>query len=324
MGKTTLASAFALSCAMQGKKTLLIELNVKDRLNSLFGAVEVGTEIVELEQNLYGVNITPEAAMEEYGIMKLKLKMVYRAVFENRLVHSFLKIIPGLNELLMLGKSHYHATEVDDSGRYIWDMVVIDAPATGHGIFFLKIPSVITSIISAGPMFHDAKRIQEFLSDESLTAINLVTLPEDMPVNETLELQQVILDELKMPIGMLVANCVYSPAFAPEQMQRLLELDPGDVDKLDCDDHMKGFVRAARFRSQRVEMQREYIERLDANKQDAQLIQTSYHFAERFDFQTIRKLAIEVRAQLDPDFQPTQHEDAPLYDTATEELSASS
>ena len=150
VGKTTLASAFALSCAMRGQRTLLIELNVKDKLNHLFGSVEVGQQIVELEQNLYGVNITPDAAMEEYGVMKLKLKMVYKAVFENRLVRAFLRIVPGLNELLMLGKSHYHAVELDERGRPAWDKVVIDAPATGHGVFFLKIPSVITSILSAG------------------------------------------------------------------------------------------------------------------------------------------------------------------------------
>lgn len=299
VGKTTLASAFALSCAMRGQKTLLIELNVKDRLNALFGSIEVGKEIVELEHNLYGINITPDAAMEEYGVMKLKLKMVYKAVFENRLVSAFLKIVPGLNELLMLGKSHYHATETDELGRPVWDKVVIDAPATGHGIFFLKIPSVITSIISAGPMYHDAKRIQEFLCDENLTAINLVTLPEEMPVNETLELREVVEKELRMPIGMLIANCVYKPEFSPEQMNRLLDTSAEQLDESgSADESARGFLRAARFRAQRVAMQREYIQRLQSEKRDATFVQASYHFAERFDFQTIRKIALELEEQL--------------------------
>lgn len=299
VGKTTLASAFALSCAMRGQKTLLIELNVKDRLNGLFGSVEVGAEIVELEHNLYGINITPDAAMEEYGVMKLKLKMVYKAVFENRLVSTFLKIVPGLNELLLLGKSHFHATEVDDRGRYVWDKVVIDAPATGHGIFFLKIPSVITSIISAGPMYNDARRIQDFMSDPKLTAINLVTLPEDMPVNETLELREVLENELKMPIGMLVANCVYNPIFDDEESRHMLDITPSQIDA--APSTVQGFLQAGRFRAQRVAMQREYLQRLETEKKDAQFIQTSYHFAERFDFQTIRKIALEIEAQLDPE-----------------------
>ncbi len=299
VGKTTLASAFALSCAMRGQKTLLIELNVKDRLNNLFGSVEVGQEIVELEHNLYGINITPDAAMEEYGVMKLKLKMVYKAVFENRLVSAFLKIVPGLNELLLLGKSHFHATEVDDRGEFVWDKVVIDAPATGHGIFFLKIPSVITSIISAGPMYNDARRIQEFLCDPKLTAVNLVTLPEDMPVNETLELREVLEGELGMPIGMLVANCVYTPVFDDAERAHLLATSAEQIEQAPAS--LRGFLRAGRFRTQRVAMQREYINKLEHARQDADFIQTSYHFAERFDFQTIRKIALEIEDQLDPE-----------------------
>lgn len=295
VGKTTLASAFALSCAMRGQRTLLIELNVRDRLNGLFGSTEVGQEIVEIEHNLYGVNITPDAAMEEYGVMKLKLKMVYKAVFENRLVSSFLKVVPGLSDLLMLGKSHFHATEVDDRGAYVWDKVVIDAPATGHGVFFLRIPSVITSIISGGPMYTDARRIESFLRDPALTAINLVTLPEEMPVNETLELRDTLLQELKMPVGFITANCVYSPLFNDQEMDWVeqVELSPSD------DPETRGFLNAARFRTSRVRMHRDYIARLEHAISEP-LVQIPYHFTERFDFQTVRKIALELDAQLDP------------------------
>jgi|TARA_Y100000588_G_scaffold341015_1_gene384749 anion-transporting ArsA/GET3 family ATPase len=293
VGKTTLASAFALSCARKGQRTLLIELNVKDRLNAIFGSVEVGPEIVEIEQNLFAVNISPRVAMEEYGLMKLRVKVVYKAVFENRVVQSFLRVVPGLNDLLMLGKSHFHAMEVDSSGKFIWDKIVIDAPATGHGIFFLKIPSVITSILESGPMFSDAKKIEEFLRDPKMTAINLVTLPEEMPVNETLELRQTLVDELKMPIGMIVANSVYEPVFDEQELQWVLDADP---DKFE-DTQTQGFVDAAKFRAQRVEMQAEYLERLE-NTLSEPFVRVPYYFTERFDFQTIAKIADEIDEQL--------------------------
>ena len=293
VGKTTLDSAFALSCARKGQRTLLIELNVKDRLNAIFGSVEVGPEIVEIEQNLFAVNISPRVAMEEYGLMKLRVKVVYKAVFENRVVQSFLRVVPGLNDLLMLGKSHFHAMEVDSSGKFIWDKIVIDAPATGHGIFFLKIPSVITSILESGPMFSDAKKIEEFLRDPKMTAINLVTLPEEMPVNETLELRQTLVDELKMPIGMIVANSVYEPVFDEQELQWVLDADP---DKFE-DTQTQGFVDAAKFRAQRVEMQAEYLERLE-NTLSEPFVRVPYYFTERFDFQTIAKIADEIDEQL--------------------------
>lgn len=293
VGKTTLASAFALSCALKGQKTLLIELNVKDRLNALFGSVEVGSQIVEIEHNLWAVNITPQAAIEEYGLMRLKLKMVYKAVFENRLVRSFLRAVPGLNDLVMLGKAHFHATEVDERGDYVWDKVVIDAPATGHGIFFLKIPSVITSIIDSGPMFSDAKKIEDFIQDPKLTALNLVTLPEEMPVNETLELRQVVNNELKIPIGMIVANSVYPHVFSEEEMGWVEQTEDEQFDE-----EVRGFIDAARFRTQRVNMQREYVERL-GEEVDEPFVKIPYYFTERFDFQTIRKIARELEEQLD-------------------------
>ncbi len=293
VGKTTLASAFALSCARKGQRTLLIELNVKDRLNAIFGSVEVGPEIVEIEQNLFAVNISPSVAMEEYGLMKLRVKVVYKAVFENRVVQSFLRVVPGLNDLLMLGKSHFHAMEVDSAGKFLWDKIVIDAPATGHGIFFLKIPSVITSILESGPMFSDAKKIEEFLRDPKMTAINLVTLPEEMPVNETLELRQTLVEELEMPIGMIVANSVYEPVFDEQESKWVLDADADQFE----DTQTQGFVDAAKFRAQRVEMQAEYLERLE-NTLSETLVRVPYYFTERFDFQTIAKIADEIDEQL--------------------------
>jgi len=208
-------------------------------------------------------------------------------------VQSFLRVVPGLNDLLMLGKSHFHAMEVDSSGKFIWDKIVIDAPATGHGIFFLKIPSVITSILESGPMFSDAKKIEEFLRDPKMTAINLVTLPEEMPVNETLELRQTLVDELKMPIGMIVANSVYEPVFDEQELQWVLDADP---DKFE-DTQTQGFVDAAKFRAQRVEMQAEYLERLE-NTLSEPFVRVPYYFTERFDFQTIAKIADEIDEQL--------------------------
>ena len=293
VGKTTVASAFALSCALRGQRTLLIELNVKDRLSAMFGTVEVSHQIAEIEENLYAVNITPQAALEEYGMMVLKLKLVYKAVFENSVVSSFLRVIPGLNELVMLGKAYFHANEVDERGRWRWDKIVIDAPATGHGIFFMRIPSVITSIIDSGPMFSEAKRIEDFLRDPSKTALCLVTLPEEMPVNETLMFCKVVQDEIKVPIGAVIANCVYPSIFEDQEMAWVEQTGEDPIKN----EASRGFVEAARFRTQRVRMQRQYLDVLDQAVRDP-LAHVPYYFTERFDFQTIRKIAQDLEDQL--------------------------
>ena len=282
MGKTTLAAAFALSCARRGCRTLLVQLNVQDRVSAMFGTQRISTEITEIEENLYGVNVTPQAAMEEYAMMVLRVRLVYKAVFENRIVSSFLRVIPGLNELVMLGKASYHVTEVDEAtGRLAWDHVVVDAPATGHGIFLLRIPTVITSLISSGPMYEDARRIRELLRDPRQTAVNLVTLPEEMPVNETLMLREVLQQDLGMPSGFVVVNQVVEPLFDVSEAAVIDETSGS----------LHGFLEAARFRSQRVAMQRPHLERLRESLDPEPLIEIPFLFTEHIDFPTLRAIA---------------------------------
>lgn len=292
VGKTTLASAFALCCARRGQRTLLIELNVKDRLSPLFGSVEINEQISEVEENLHAVNISPMAALEEYGMMILRMKLVYKAVFENKVVHTFLRAIPGLNELLMLGKVHFHAIEADDRGKLLWDKIVVDAPATGHGLFFLRIPSVITSIIRSGHMYNEAKKIEDYLRDPAMTSLVIVTLPEEMPVNEALMMRDVVTRELHIPIGAIIANSVYPSVFSDDE---LALVDQTQEDR--AADGADGFVKAAHFRSSRVQMQRTYLKRL-ADEASQPLLQIPYYFTERFDFQTIRKIADDLDDQL--------------------------
>ena len=295
VGKTTMASSFALSCARRGDKTLLLELDVKDKASSLFGATDIDFEIREIEDNLYASNVTPWEAMKEYALMVLKIKLIYKAVFENRVVRNFLRVIPGLNELVMLGKAYYHATETDDTGRPVWDKVVVDAPATGHGIFFLKIPAVITDVISSGLMYDEAERILELLQDPSRTGIVLVTLAEDMPVNETLMLSDVLREEMKLPVACVVANAIYRPLFDDTQSQWI------DVarDEVEGDDEsmVSGFLEAARFRNDRVGMQQDYLQRLRTDG-DWPLIEIPHYFFDRMSFAIIDKIAEDLHQAL--------------------------
>jgi anion-transporting ArsA/GET3 family ATPase len=233
--------------------------------------------------------------MEEYLLLKLKVKTLYRAVFENRFVRSFLRVIPGLNELVLLGKAWFEEQRVDpDTGKPYWDMVVIDAPATGHGVFFLKIPEVITAAVRKGPMVEEAQRISTLLHDPERTALNLVTLVEEMPVNETLELRQQVEDELKVPLGFVIANAIYRPNLDQEQAELLRQAraatphDGGRMDRL---------LEASLFRRGRVELQRDYLERIAREVTQPQ-IYIPYYFAERFDFMTISRIADQIDHQV--------------------------
>ncbi len=294
VGKTTMASAFALSCARRGDRTLLMELDVKDKASTLFGATDIDSEIREIDDDLHAVNVKPWEAMKEYALMILKIKLIYKAVFENRVVRSFLRVIPGLNELVMLGKAYYHATETDDDGNFVWDKVVVDAPATGHGIFFLKIPSVITDVISSGLMFDEARQILELLRDPERTGIALVTLAEDMPVNETMMLSEVIRDEMDFPVACIIANALYRPLFSEDDNRWI---DAGRQYLQQADDEslapLSGFLEAARFRSDRVALQQKYLRKLD-DEIDVPLVEIPHYFFDRMSFAIIDEIARDL------------------------------
>lgn len=293
VGKTTVASAFALSCAQRGERTLLMELNTKDKVSSMFGATEVGTEIVEIEDNLFAVNVTPDAAMEEYALMMLKVRVVYKAVFQNRIMKAFLKAIPGINELVMLGKAYYHVIEEYDDGSPVWDKIIVDAPATGHGIFLLQIPSVITDILSSGHMYEEAKRILDVLRDPKTTALSLITLPEEMPVNETKMLHKTVVNELKIPTGAVIANAVYPPTFDVAERSIIREarneVEPAST--------VGNLLDAANFRAMRVDMQQRYCREIREDI-DLPYVELPFYFVERLDFQSLKDMAASLEAQL--------------------------
>lgn len=292
VGKSTVASAFALACARRGERTLLIELNTQDKVSAMFGVETVGTDIVEIEPNLFAVNTTPAAAMEEYAVMMLKLRVIYRAIFENRIVRAFLKAIPGLNELVMLGKAYYHVIE-REHGRPVWDKVVLDAPATGHGIFLLQIPTVITSLLSTGHMFEEAERILAVMTDPKITALNLVTLAEEMPVNETVMLFKRVTDDIKMPMGVVVANGLYGEMFSDAEIAKLDEAQAHISEP--AVSHM---IDAARFRVQRARLQKKYLRQISESI-DLPRVDLPFAFVPRMDADALAELAKTLDAQLE-------------------------
>ena len=188
VGRTTVAAAIASEAAKQGKRTLHVETNANDRLGTYFGKSPVGTDIVPLAPNLFAVNTNPAAALAEYGLMILRFKSVYEMVFENRVTKAFLRAIPGLDDYSILGKVWY-ATAEEKKGKPVWDTVVFDMPASGHAVSMLRVPWVITETVPEGPLTRDARTIKELLTDPARTAAVLVTLAEEMPVNEALELE---------------------------------------------------------------------------------------------------------------------------------------
>jgi anion-transporting ArsA/GET3 family ATPase len=141
-------------------------------------------------------------------------------VFENRMVRYFLRFIPALAETVMLGKVLWHVRQWPDAAGG-FDRIVLDLPATGHALTLLGVPRSLLSALPSGPMASEAVWMQGLLTDPMVTAAVLVSLPEELPVNETLELAQALRTELQIRIGAVVLNQAVRPRFGPADLASL-------------------------------------------------------------------------------------------------------
>ena len=141
---------------------------------------------------------------------RLKFGRLYKIIFNNKYVANFLDAIPGLNEILMLGRIHdLEKKQVGSLRREAkYDMIIVDAPATGHGLSALEVPNVLMKAVKVGPLAKYAKDILELLKNEEHTAFSLVTLAEEMPVQESYEYVQKLLKHSSIAIGPILINAV--------------------------------------------------------------------------------------------------------------------
>lgn len=228
-GKTTVTAALALALAARGRRVLVALCEPKERISALLGVPPLGPDITLVLPNIFAVKINPEAAMREYGEMILKSRTVSKAVFGSKYVKGFFAAVPGLHQWAMLGKAWFHATEQLPDGRPRFDTVLFDAPATGHGLEMLRVPKIIVEIVPPGMLRKDAESAWRMFQDERQSGVVVVSLPEDMPANESLELAHAVQTELHLPIANVVVNQVVDLLFSDAEHAALTEpraLDP--------------------------------------------------------------------------------------------------
>jgi anion-transporting ArsA/GET3 family ATPase len=264
VGKTTVCGALALAMAARGKRVLVTMCNAKERLSAILGSRPIGHDVVEAAPNVFAVNILPERALEEYGAMVIKSETVARLVFDNKYVKAFFRAVPGLFEWSMLGKAWFHTTEKIKGDKWRYDVVLFDAPATGHGLDMLRVPKVILDVVPPGVLRRDADAAWAMFRDAKQSGVVVVTLPEEMPASETIELISAIRGELSLPVLQTVINGVLPQLFSPAERADLL-VDPALLDvnapQTSAGTTMSALVAGAR-RAIRERVQAESLDRL--------------------------------------------------------------
>lgn len=294
VGRTTVAAAIALAGARRGKRVLLAQCKSKERLSALLGGPRVTSDVVRVRENLWAVNIVPEAALREYGVMVLRSQVVSRAVLENKVSRAFIRAIPGVEDYSILGKIWFHSTE-REGARPRFDLIVFDAPATGHVVTLLQIPNAILEAVPDGPLTRDARTIRTWITDPVRSAAVLVTLAEEMPANETVELADRLASKVGMPLGPLVVNQLYPPRFVTGPSARALDLLPETVGP--GDDLLDPLLVRARIAMRRRQLNDRYLDRLRETLNRPQIL-VPYLFAPQFGAPQIEDLSRRLEGQL--------------------------
>jgi len=219
-GKSSVAAALGLTAARRGRRTIVAEVAQRDQAARALGAApgaEPSTER-QLADNLWAISVDPQQALEEYLADQLPVRALAEALGHSRTFGYFAAATPGMAELLTVGKLWELAQpQRRRPGASGYDLVVVDAPASGHGVGILRTPATFASVARVGPVGRHARIIAATLTDPALTGIIAVARPQEIPVAETIELQRELRRQLGLELDMVVANGVAPTRFSARE-----------------------------------------------------------------------------------------------------------
>lgn len=260
VGKTTVTAALARAAARQGRRALIVEVEGKSGLANMFGADDLGYDEITLAEAgdppgsaaVRARTLTSDEAMLEY-LESHGMSRVAKRLVSSGAIDTLATAAPGIKDILVLGK--VKQLERDTDG----DLIVLDAPAAGHAITFLRAARGLLDAVKVGPIHNQAAEVMEMLTDADRCQVVLVTLPEETPVNELIETAYSLEDQVGVALGPVVVNGLYPdrPGLAVDPVTAAaaegVGLREGEAEAL---------AAAADFRRHRVELQTEQITRL--------------------------------------------------------------
>ena len=290
VGKTTVAVALGLVAARAGKRTIVAEVAQQERVSRVFRREGLGYSEAELTDNLFGISVNPERALKEYLGQQVG-GALGSLLFNNRVFEYFAAAAPGVRELATIGKVWELAQPERRSEGEPFDLVIMDAPASGHGLGLLRSPRTFGDIARVGPIRRRADIIHGFLTDRRQTGVVAVALPQEMPVNETLEFRGKLRADMAMDTHAVVVNSLLPERFSADEAERI-EAVNGDHGSAE----VAAALRAALSEHRRARGQRTQLRRLKKDVPD--VVTLPYLFEPELRLPEFEKLSAELERKL--------------------------
>jgi anion-transporting ArsA/GET3 family ATPase len=293
VGRSTVAAALGLAAARRGRRTIVVEVAGQHRLAGAFGS-DHGAVLVEREiaDDLFAITVDPEHATAEYLSLQVRPRAMGELVASTRMFQYFAAAAPGLAELVTVGKIWELAQlERRSRGASRYDLVVVDAPATGHGVAMVRTPKQFADIARVGPIAHQGRIIHRFVSDRRMTGVVAVALPQEMPVNETVLLRDELADA-GLRIDRVVANGCYPQRFSAREVEALRQARANGRGPL-----ARSAVRAALSEQARAAEQRAQLRRLREGFGE-KAVKLPFVFAPELDRPALEALSHELEEAL--------------------------
>jgi anion-transporting ArsA/GET3 family ATPase len=289
VGKTTVAAALGLLAAEHGLRTIVVELGDQGRLPALFGlpAPRAGVETL-LGERLWSISIDPDQALLEW-LQQLGGRVSGRMLASSGTFQYFAAAAPGAKELVSMVKI-WELTQGERWQRRAggYDLVVIDAPATGHALGLLHSPQTFGAIARVGPIAGQSQRVRELLRDPARSGYVGVALATDMAVTETLELQDGLRRGLDRTLDKVLLNCLLPSRFTVGELERIAQLNGSEIGR--------SAARAAQAAHDRARFQHNQLARL--RRRRFEVLGVPFLFGAELDLPAVQRIAAHLRRRL--------------------------
>jgi anion-transporting ArsA/GET3 family ATPase len=290
VGKTTISAALGIAAKRLNKTVLLIEVGDADAIGQIFDRGTLPEKPIQIQPDLWGVRINAKSVLQEYIKLHVNIPFIAARIVKSKIFEYIIAATPGLKEVMTLGQIWRWEQDKTFDNVPHFDLIIVDAPATGHGVSLLMLPQTLINMLVVGPIVEQTRVVHNLLIDPVKTCLTLVTIPEELPVNEALEFKTIATEKLQMPVQTTLINSVYPKDFSESDEEKIHTKIKEIAEKKHLK-KLKPMFELAKSTIFRRKLQQRYVDQMYA-KQDKHetIIELPFVFSHRLSIRDIEPL----------------------------------